>query len=168
MKIAIGSDHRGYELKEYIKKTVEGHEFVDFGTDSEDSCDYPDFAIKVAQSVAKGESERGILICATGIGMSITANKVRGAYAALVLNEKMAEFSRRHNNANIIVLPADLIEKDDAIKFIDIFMKTDFEGKRHARRFDKIREYENQLVDRKVFEKLQKELRKWQSRAWLR
>ena len=125
MKIAIGSDHRGFELKEEIISFLKKHEVVDFGTFTEDSCDYPDFALKVAKAVSSGKFERGILICSTGIGMSITANKIHGIRAALCLNEKMAKQSREHLNSNILVLGADLVKtREQKILFQNGFQQS--------------------------------------------
>ncbi len=143
MKIVMGADHRGYKLKEELKKYLEKeHEIIDCGTNSTASCDYPDFGKKVAEIVAKGEAHKGILICGSGIGMSITANKVKGAYCALCWDEELAKRARQHNNANIIALPADFIDAEKAKKMVEIFLKTEFEGGRHERRFNKIKEIE--------------------------
>ena len=138
--IAIGADHRGYKTKELIKKflTSEGYEVKDFGTNSSESVDYPDFAKKVAESVSSGESEFGILMCSNGIGVSIAANKVKGIRAANVFSEKMAEMSRRHNKANVICFGGETVDIDVIKKSLIIFLKTDFEGGRHKRRVDKI------------------------------
>lgn len=141
MKIAIGSDHRGFglkeKLKEYLKK--KNNTVIDFGTDSEASVDYPDFSKKVGESVSKGESEFGISICGSGIGVSIAANKVKGIRAVNATNKEMAEMSRRHNNANVICFGSDFIDFDTAVKFWEIFSSTEFEGgERHDRRINKI------------------------------
>jgi ribose 5-phosphate isomerase B len=141
MNISIGSDHRGFELKERIKEylTKNFYKVLDFGTDSNASVDYPDFALKVGESVAKGESKFGIAICGSGIGVSIAANKVKGIRAVNATNEDMAEMSRKHNNANVICFGADFIDFDTAIKYWNIFSSTDFEGgERHNRRIEKI------------------------------
>ncbi len=145
MKIAIGADHRGYPLKqaivEYLRK--KGHEVVDFGTDSADvSVDYPDYAIPVAEAVAKGEADRGILICMTGVGMSISANKVKGIRAGLVYYPELTELARRHNNINVLCLPGGYMEPEKAFVAVDLFLNTEFEGGRHQRRLSKIAEYE--------------------------
>ncbi len=147
MKIAIGSDHRGYRLKtaliDYLKKL--GHEVVDFGTDTDEvSVDYPDYAIPVAESVAKGEADRGILICMTGVGMSITANKVDGVRAGLVYYPELTELARKHNNINVLCLPGGYMEPEKAYTAVDLFLKTEFEGGRHERRLSKIARYEKQ------------------------
>ena len=140
MKVAIGSDHAGYRLKQELKAWLqaEGYEVVDHGTESEDSVDYPDYALAVARSVAKREVERGLLICGTGIGMSIVANKVRGARAALVSEMLSARLSREHNDANIVCLGARIIGPDQARECLRTFLTTDYQGGRHQRRLDKI------------------------------
>ncbi len=145
MKIAIGADHRGFRLKEYLKNFLKnmGHEVVDFGTHSEISVDYPDFAIPVAEAVANGDAERGILICMTGIGMSITANKVNGIRAGLIYYPEIAELARKHNDINVLCLPGGFISPKDAEKSVNLFLNTDFEGGRHSRRLSKIANYEN-------------------------
>ena len=134
--IGIGSDHGGYALKEDIKQHLDelGLAYRDYGTDSEDSCDYPVFAEAVARAVAGGEVERGILICGTGIGISIAANKVKGIRAALCGDCYSAEFTRRHNDANILALGARVTGSGLACKIVDTFLSTDFEGGRHAKR----------------------------------
>jgi ribose 5-phosphate isomerase B len=141
MVISIGSDHRGFQLKESLKDylTKKNIKVLDFGTDSNASVDYPDFAQKVGESVAKGESKFGIAICGSGIGVSIAANKVKGARAVNATNSEMAEMSRKHNDANVICFGADFIDYDTAVKYWEIFNNTDFEGgERHNRRIDKI------------------------------
>lgn len=144
MKLAIGSDHRGYELKKYLKPLLRKgkHTVLDFGTNSSKSCDYPRIAFSLALSVAKGEFDRGILICGTGIGMSIAANKVRNIRAALCFSPEMARLSREHNNANILVLPGMLIEKKLAEHMCKIWLKSDFLGERHNRRLEQIEKFE--------------------------
>ena len=144
MKIAIGSDHRGFALKERIKKLLagDGHELVDLGTDSEESADYPDFAIPVAEMTARGGADRGILVCGSGIGVSIAANKVAGARAALVWTVKEAEMTRRHNDSNVLALSEALADSGDVDGIIRIWLSTEFEGGRHQRRVDKITDYE--------------------------
>lgn len=139
--IAMGSDHAGYEMKlvlaEHLKER--GYEVKDFGTYSTDSCDYPDFAKAVAKAVVDGEAERGILVCGTGIGMSIAANKVKGIRAAVLSDEFSAQATREHNDANILCLGARVIDNDKAIKLLDIFMDTPFsEGVNHIRRISKL------------------------------
>ncbi len=140
MKIAIGSDHRGFAAKEKIKAMLaqKGHEIHDFGTQAPNSCDYPDSAYPTCKSVTDGQSELGILLCGSGIGMSIAANKVRGIRAALCHDELTAEMSRRHNNANVLCLPADLIGEELTRRIVEIWLSTPFEGGRHDRRVRKI------------------------------
>ena len=146
IKIAIASDHRGYEVKEKLRSLLadRGHEVVDFGTDSGDSVDYPDFAAKVAEAVSLQKVDRGILICGTGIGMCITANKFVGVRAASCHDDITAELSRRHNDANVLCLSADLLGEQVVRRMIDIWLKTEFEGGRHARRVEKIAQFESQ------------------------
>jgi ribose 5-phosphate isomerase B len=138
--IAIGSDHAGYELKETIKELLKsmGVEFKDFGTTSTESTDYPDYAHAVAQAVNSGQADRGILVCGTGIGMAITANKHQGIRAANVESIASAKLSREHNDANILALGARITPPDLAKEIVKIFLATKFEGGRHQRRVDKI------------------------------
>ncbi len=145
MKVAIGSDHRGYDAKQRIRAFLEsrGHDVTDFGCDGTESCDYPDAAIPTAQAVAQGAAERGILCCGTGIGMSIAANKVHGVRASLCHDAVTAEMARRHNNANVLCLPADLISDSLIERVVDVWLETTFEAGRHERRIDKITTYEN-------------------------
>jgi len=138
MKIAIASDHAGFRLKNILKNHFSEHEFVDVGTYSEDSCDYPDYAQLAGDKVVSGEVEAGIVICGTGIGISIAANKVKGIRAALCFNEFMAEMSRRHNDANVLALGARVIGEDLAVRIADVWLKTSFEGGRHEKRVLKI------------------------------
>lgn len=139
MKVYIGSDHAGYELKELVKKHFDGgYEFVDKGTFSSDSVDYPDFAHQVAECVLKDSDGVGILICGTGNGMAMSANKHAGIRAALCWSPEIAALARQHNNANILVLPARFISIDSAMDTIKSFFKAEFEGGRHQRRIDKI------------------------------
>lgn len=146
MKIALGSDHGGFELKEYLKQMLAAvHELTDVGTNGLESVDYPDYAIKVARLVAGGQVERGILICSTGIGMSVTANKVRGVRAALAFDLFAAAQSRRHVDANILVLGAQITGRGLAAEIVKVWLETPFEGGRHQRRVDKIRKLENDL-----------------------
>lgn len=145
MKVAVGSDHRGFQAKERIKSILEAHGFevTDFGCESVDSCDYPDAAIPAAQSVAEGTTDWGILCCGTGIGMSISANKVKGIRASLCHDAVTAEMARRHNNANILCLPADLISESLIERVVEVWIDTPFDGGRHERRIDKISAFEN-------------------------
>ena len=140
LPLAIGCDHAGFEYKETIKKilTGAGWQVTDKGTYSKDSVDYPDFAHPVADMVANGEASVGILICGSGIGVSITANRHHGARAALCWNTEVAALCRQHNNANIICLPARFVAIEEAEKMIDIFLSTQFEGGRHERRVEKM------------------------------
>ena len=144
MKVAVASDHRGFHAKEQIKSFLHtaGHAVVDFGCDGPASCDYPDMSIAGAKSVAEGETERGIFLCGTGIGTSIAANKVRGIRAALCHDELTAELSRRHNDANVLCLPADLLGEELVRHVVDVWLRTDYEGGRHARRLQKITDFE--------------------------
>ncbi|MEW5894557.1 MAG: ribose 5-phosphate isomerase B [Candidatus Omnitrophota bacterium] len=149
MKIFIAADHRGVELKQEIKDFLKdlGHSVVDMGTDnSEKPCDYPPLACKVAVAVAKNRQARGILVCMSGIGLSIAANKVPGAYAALCYNAEAARLSRQHNNANILVLGAKFVGMPEMKKMVKIWLDEKFEGGRHARRFRKIREIEKKFL----------------------
>ncbi len=137
MKIAIGSDHGGYLLKEeivsYLKEN--GHEVTDLGTNSTESCDYPEFGHKVGKAVAAGECDRGIVICTTGIGISIAANRIKGVRAALCTDPFMAEMTRLHNDANVLALGANIVGKGLALKITEVFLNTEFsEGERHIRR----------------------------------
>ncbi len=143
MRIAIGCDHRGLELKQTVIKLVTeaGHSYEDFGCYTTDSVDYPDIAREVAEAVAKGDFERGILLCSTGIGMSIAANKVKGIRAALCHNAFSARRARQHNDANILCLGADE-EQERVPEIVNTFLTCEFEGGRHQRRVDKIRDME--------------------------
>ncbi len=145
MKVALASDHRGFAAKEQLKAILAeaGHSVVDFGCDGPASCDYPDTAISGARSIASGESERGIFLCGTGIGMSMAANKVKGVRAALCHDELTAEMSRRHNDANVLCLPADLLGEKLIHRLVEVWLQTDYEGGRHERRLEKIRAFEN-------------------------
>jgi ribose 5-phosphate isomerase B len=142
MKIAIASDHAGFELKEALKKLLEKHEIIDFGTTSPDSMDYPDTGFEAAEAVGNGDCELGIVICGSGVGMSIVANKVDGVRAALCYNPECAKLSRQHNNANVLALPARFISTEEAEEIVKTWLTTEFEGGRHNRRVNKIREYE--------------------------
>jgi len=144
MKIAIASDHAGFELKERIKKLLEdlGYKYKDFGTDSDESVDYPDYGLKVAEAVAKKEYDRGILICGTGIGMCMTANKIPGIRAALCHNVETAKLSREHNDANILTFGARMVDEKTARDLVKVWLKTEFLGDRHLRRVNKMKEIE--------------------------
>ena len=138
--IAIGSDHGGFELKTHVIKYLkeQGIELYDFGTYSEDSCDYPDIAEKVAKAVANGEYEKGILICGTGIGISVAANKVDGIRAALCGDVYSAKMTRKHNDANILCMGGRVTGRELAFMICDTFLSEEFEGGRHQTRIDKI------------------------------
>ncbi len=138
MKIAIAADHGGYELKEALKRHFATYNFTDLGTNSNESVDYPDYGAALARRVAAGEFDRGILICGSGIGISIAANKIKGIRAALCHNAYTAEMSRRHNDANVIAMGGRVVDEKTAIEMTDIFLKTEFEGGRHAARVAKI------------------------------
>ena len=144
MKIAIGADHAGFSLKEQLRLNLAGagYEVVDFGTDSAASCDYPDFAQSVGRDVARGGSDRGILVCSTGIGMAMAANKVDGVRAAPAQSDDEVKFTREHNDANVLTLGAKYLDAPRAMQLIDIFLKTEFAGGRHARRVAKIAQLE--------------------------
>ncbi|MBI5360586.1 MAG: ribose 5-phosphate isomerase B [Planctomycetes bacterium] len=144
MKIAIASDHAGFRLKEALKTFLseKGHAVADFGTDNETSVDYPDFGVKAAKAVANDTCESGILVCYTGIGMSIIANKVKGIRAALCHNQLTVEMSRRHNNANVLCLGSRIVPEELAKELAGLWLSTPFEGDRHLRRVNKISDYE--------------------------
>jgi ribose 5-phosphate isomerase B len=140
MKIAIGSDHAGFALKEQLrdKLRAEGHEVVDLGTSSTESTDYPDFAAAVGHAVRDGAAEKGLLVCSSGVGMSIAANKIKGIRAALGTNTDEVSYVRRHNDANILAIGQKYTEPALAEAMVDVFLTTEFEGGRHQRRLDKI------------------------------
>lgn len=145
MKVAIGCDHGAYELKEEVKAHLleKGYEVTDFGTNSLDSCDYPDFGIKAAKAVANGEAEKGIVLCTTGIGISIAANKVKGVRCALCSDLTSARLTREHNDANVLALGAGVVGHLVALDIVDIFLTTEFSGlEKHARRIEKIKAQE--------------------------
>lgn len=137
---AICSDHAGYELKKIVSAwlTENDIEFIDFGTNSKESCDYPDFAHPLAEAVESGRASRGIAICGSGEGVCMTVNKHQGIRGALCWRPDVAALARQHNNANVCCLPARFISKEDAINILDTFFKTPFEGGRHQKRIDKI------------------------------
>jgi ribose 5-phosphate isomerase B len=142
VKIGISSDHGGFTLKEAVKKHFSTVEFDDVGTFTEDSCDYPDYVAALCRKIQQGELEYGIVICGTGIGASIAANKMKGIRAALCCNEFMAEMAKRHNNANVLSLGARVIGEELAMRIVDRWLTTAFEGGRHQRRIEKINELE--------------------------
>jgi ribose 5-phosphate isomerase B len=150
MKIAIGADHAGFELKQQIRDHLQsqGIEVLDEGTESPDSVDYPDYALKVGEDVTGHRADLGILVCGTGIGMSIAANKVPGIRAARAVSESDAQLSREHNDANVLTLGARVTASDLAQRIVDVWLKTPFLGERHARRVGKI-----DAIERKDFVK---------------
>lgn len=150
MKIAIGCDHAGFEMKQELLKVVTelGHEFIDFGTNSSNSVDYPDFAEKVSLSVASKDADRGILICGTGIGMAIVANKFAGIRAAVCNDLYSAKMSRLHNDANVLTIGGRVVGKDIAKEILKVWLSTDFEGGRHQIRLDKINRCEETIISK--------------------
>jgi ribose 5-phosphate isomerase B len=146
MKIAIAADHAGFALKERLRQKLseEGHEVTDFGTGSTESCDYPDYARRVAREVGQGRSDRGILVCSTGIGMAMAANKVDGVRAAPAQSEDEVRLTREHNDANVLTLGARYLDEARASALIGIFLGTEFSGGRHARRVAKIEALEGE------------------------
>jgi RpiB/LacA/LacB family sugar-phosphate isomerase len=147
MRIAVGSDHAGFPLKDAVRAELVrlGHEVTDMGTDSAtESVDYPDFAIPVAERVARGQADRGVVVCATGIGMSIAANKVDGARASVVTSEETARLTRADNDSNVLALGAKTVPStEDALRWLRVWLETPFAGGRHERRVQKIRDYED-------------------------
>jgi ribose 5-phosphate isomerase B len=146
MKIAIGADHAGFALKDQVRDALRqaGHEVVDVGANSSESTDYPDYAATVAHDVVSGAADRGILVCSTGVGMSIAANKVDGIRAALAFNPDEVRLTRAHNDANILTLGARYTDPEAAREMVRIFLETPFEGGRHARRIGKIDQLEKE------------------------
>jgi len=144
MKVALAADHAGFEEKEKLKKTLDaiGVEYTDMGTDSIESVDYPDFAKKVGEAVASGEYEKGLMVCGSGTGMAIAANKVPGIRAAVAWNEEIARLARQHNDANVLSLAARYIPADEQEKIVKAFLTADFDGGRHERRVEKITQIE--------------------------
>ncbi|MCL4474055.1 MAG: ribose 5-phosphate isomerase B [Actinobacteria bacterium] len=144
MKIAIAADHAGFQLKQNVTDRLEasGHRVFDMGTNTEESCDYPAYAVEVSQAVVRGEAERGILVCGTGLGMCITANKVAGIRAVGPCDVTQAEMSRRHNDANVLCLGARSMAPERVNEIVDVWLATGFEGGRHARRLELIAELE--------------------------
>jgi ribose 5-phosphate isomerase B len=144
MKIAIAADHAGFALKEKLRHRLadEGHEVVDFGPGNAESVDYPDYAQPVAREVAQGRSDRGILVCSTGIGMAMAANKVDGVRAAPAVSEDEVRMTREHNDANVLTIGAKYTDEDNASNLVHIFLDTEFAGGRHARRVAKIAQLE--------------------------
>jgi len=146
MRIAIGADHRGWALKSALVPWLmaRGHEVSDEGTHDPQSVDYPDYAQRVASKVARGEAERGVLICATGVGMAIAANKVHGIRATTCSDEETARLCRQHNDVNVLCLPGDRLDPATAERIVEVWLATPFEGGRHARRLDKVSQIEQQ------------------------
>lgn len=146
MKVAIACDHGGFRLKTVVKKELEmmGFEVVDFGTDSEDSCDYPDYAGKAAKAVSNGECQKGVVICGTGIGVSITANKVKGIRCALCGDVFSAKATRNHNNSNMLAMGQRVIGEGLAIEILHAFFDSEYEGGRHDLRIEKMMAYEEE------------------------
>ena len=144
MKIAIAADHAGFALKEKLRQRLagEGYQVIDFGTSSAESCDYPDFAQPVGREVAGGRSDRGILVCSTGIGMAMAANKIAGVRAAPAQSEDEVHMTREHNDANVLTLGAKYLDEERALDLIHVFLNTEFAGGRHARRVAKIAQLE--------------------------
>jgi ribose 5-phosphate isomerase B len=146
MKISVASDHAGYELKEAVREHLEelGHEVVDFGTDSTESTDYPDYATPAARAVASGQVERGVFVCGSGQGMVMTANKVRGVRAALAWHPEIAKLSRNHNDSNVLALPARFVGIEQALEIVDAWLAAEFEGGRHIPRVEKMMKAEEE------------------------
>ncbi len=146
-RIALGADHAGFQIKDRIKETLQkqGYEVIDFGTHSEESVDYPDYARQVAQSVSQAESDRGILVCGTGLGMAVTANKFRSIRAATCNDTYTAHMAAEHTDANILCVGARVVDADHAVAIVAEWLKGKFGGGRHQRRIDKITEIERSL-----------------------
>ncbi|MEE1038027.1 MAG: ribose 5-phosphate isomerase B [Eubacterium sp.] len=143
MKIAIACDHGGYELKEMVAGFLmgTGHQVIDLGTDSAESVDYPEYGRKCGLAVVEGEADRGIVVCGTGIGISIAANKVKGVRCGLCTSVEMAELTRKHNDANVLALGGRILAAEEALNIVNAFLNTEFEGGRHQRRVDMLNEY---------------------------
>jgi ribose 5-phosphate isomerase B len=147
MRIAIGSDHAGFELKQHLRDALaaQGHEVTDLGTNSPEACDYPDYAARVAHAVVQGRADRGILVCTTGMGMAMAANKVKGARAALAVNPDEVMLTRKHNDANILAFSSRYTQPEEADAMAKIFLDTEFEsGGRHERRVNKMMALEHE------------------------
>jgi len=147
MKIALGADHAGFELKDQLCEQLRaaGHQVRDFGTNSPESTDYPDYAAQVGRAVAAGDVDTGLLVCGSGVGMSIAANKIRGVRAVLGVSEEEVKLTRQHNNANVLTLGARFTDTLTAHKLVTLFLETPFEGGRHERRVGKIAALESEL-----------------------
>ena len=148
MKIAIGADHGGVDMKEAVKAYLieQGHEVEDFGTNSNESCDYPIYGEKVGEAVSFGDCDRGVVICGTGLGISMAVNKVPGIRGALCTNEFMAAMSREHNDANVLALGARVLGEGLAMRIVKVWLETEFAGGRHQRRIDKIHDIEKKYT----------------------
>lgn len=148
LRISLGSDHRGVSIRQRLIQTLENHNYIcsDEGAFSTKACDYPDIAATVAQKVSRGDADRGILICGTGIGMAITANKFPGVRAAPCYEKVMVEMARRHNDVNVLCLPGDMIGERPIDELVLLWLKTEFEGGRHARRVQKISVVESNIA----------------------
>lgn len=149
MKLAIGCDHGGFELAQAVREHLnrQGIVFKDFGTFDTQSVDYPLYAVKVAKAVASGEADLGVLICSTGIGISIAANKVKGVRAAVCTNTECARLTRNDNNSNILCLGGKVVDRETGLSILDVFLHTEFEGGRHARRVDEIARIESDELE---------------------
>ena len=145
-KIALAADHAGFDEKEKVKRTLDelGIQYEDFGTVSSDSVDYPDYARKVAEGVSSGQFDQGLLVCGSGTGMAIAANKVKGVRAAVAWSPEIAALARQHNDANVLALPARFVPEDQSAEIVKAFFSADFEAGRHQRRVDKIKEIESE------------------------
>jgi ribose 5-phosphate isomerase B len=152
MKIALAADHAGFRLKESVREQLHqsGHDVIDLGAHSEESTDYPDYARAVGERVSKGEVDRGVLVCSTGVGMSIAANKVPGVRAALAANVESVRLTRSHNDANVLSIGAKFTSEQEAGAYLEAFLKTEFEGGRHARRVAKIADIERAATEEQV------------------
>jgi len=152
MKIAIACDHRGFSVKQTLKVWLQehGHEVVDLGTYTDQACDYPDMALAAGVSIFNKEVERAVLICGTGIGMSMAVNKVPGVRGALCHDQVSAELARRHNDANCLCLPGDMLTDGVAMQIAEVWLEVPFEGGRHERRLNKIREFEQKLLSGQI------------------
>jgi ribose 5-phosphate isomerase B len=148
MRIAIACDHRGFTVKQTLKIRLQerGHEVMDLGTHTDQACDYPDMALAAGLSIFHGQAERAVLVCGTGIGMSIVVNKVPGVRGALCHDQVSAELARRHNDANCLCLPGDMLTDGVAMQIVESWLETPFEGGRHERRLKKIQEFEQKLL----------------------
>lgn len=138
MILAIGSDHRGFALKQHLISTLTHYQWQDYGAYDEQRSDYPPYAFAVSKAITSGQAQRGVLICGSGIGMSIAANRVQGIYAALSWNEESARIARLHDGANVLVLPSDFVTYDQACRMVEVWLSTDFLGGRYQDRLEDI------------------------------